>query len=223
MQGYGMTETNAYACGIAGDDYLAKPASTGPPVPICRIKIVDPDTRKELPVGQIGVICIAGVQIMKEYVRDPEATAKAIDSEGYIDTGDIGYVDDENFLYIADRAKDIIIRGGENVASGEVENAILRDERISQCIAVPVPDDVLGELVGVLYALKPGKSASEKSILDAAAPFIRKAARPDIAVQYKENTLPTNANGKFVKKDLKGIVIEEWERRKADKKERARL
>lgn len=221
QQGYGMTETNAYACGIAGDDYLSKPKSTGPPVPICSLRIVDPETKREVPVGQMGVIHLRGANIMKEYVRDPKATAEALDADGWMDTGDVGYVDEENFLFIADRAKDLIIRGGENIPSMEVENAILRDPRVSQVIAVPIPDKVMGELVGILYTLRSGAKAHEKSILEEAHPHLRKVARPEIAVEYHEPNLPTNANGKFVKKDLKHHVIGAWEERQ--KKPRAKL
>lgn len=112
----------------------------------------------------------------------PEATAEVIDSDGWLNTGDVGMVDAEGFLYIRDRAKDVIIRGGENIASAEVENAVYLDNRIFECAAVPVPDPVLGERVAVCVSLAPGMTATPQSVLAAVQPRLRHPAQPVLAV-----------------------------------------
>lgn len=107
-----------------------------------------------------------------------EATAETIDKDGWVSTGDAGYVDEDGALYIADRIKDIIIRGGENISSEEVENALYLDDRIAEAASVPVPDDYLGELVALAVSLAPGKTATPESIIAAAESRLRKDARP---------------------------------------------
>jgi acyl-CoA synthetase (AMP-forming)/AMP-acid ligase II len=146
---------------------------------------------------------------MKEYLGNPTATAKALTADQWLDTGDVGYVDDENFVFIADRAKvrlflelnwscpchklilvqDIIIRGGENIASAEVENAIARDGRIAEVAAVPVPCPRMGELVGVHVSLAPGLSSSDvssHSVIQQVKDRLRYAALPAIVVVSDE-------------------------------------
>jgi acyl-CoA synthetase (AMP-forming)/AMP-acid ligase II len=115
----------------------------------------------------------------------------------------------EGFLYIRDRAKDVIIRGGENIASAEVENEVFKDDRIAECAAVAVPDDRLGELVGIAVSLAPGRKATPESVLATAHPRLRHPARPVVCVVL--DALPRNANGKMVKSDIKKIVAEKWE------------
>ncbi|WWC93048.1 uncharacterized protein L201_008012 [Kwoniella dendrophila CBS 6074] len=227
VQGYGLTETNAYVCSVAGMDYLGRPDSTGPPVPICDLKIVDPETKKPLPTGQTGLLLVNGPQVMKCYLGDEEATQKAIDAEGWLDTGDIGYVDEEGFLYIKDRLKDIIIRGGENITSSEVENALYSLSYISEVAALPLPHDRLGEVVGVVVSLRPSSSNSSNLINEKRSIIEKKVINDlkykDLLPKYSipelvythNGPLPKNVNGKILKKDLKVLITKEWERRKA--------
>ncbi|KAG5636318.1 hypothetical protein H0H81_008432 [Sphagnurus paluster] len=145
MQAYGMTETNSVAVSIAGGDYTARPTSTGLASPVNEIMIV----REGKPVGPgvSGEVLLRGPNIMQCYWRDQEATSKSITNDGWLRTGDLGFLDNEGFLYIKDRIKDIIIRGGENIDSVSVENALYRDPRVLEAAAVGVPDERLGELV----------------------------------------------------------------------------
>ncbi|KAG8905780.1 hypothetical protein FRB99_008259 [Tulasnella sp. 403] len=155
-QGYGLTEVNCGASTVCGEDYLSRPTTAGLPCPSLDFLIVDEQTLKVQPPGGVGEIWIRGANVMKGYWKDPQATAKAITKDGWFRTGDIGYLDGEGFLYIKDRLKDIIIRGGENIDSTAVENAIYLDNRVADCAAVAVPDPKLGEQVAVLLAPKPG-------------------------------------------------------------------
>ncbi|WVQ66525.1 uncharacterized protein L199_004706 [Kwoniella botswanensis] len=221
VQGYGLTETNAYVCSVAGPDYLDRPDSTGPPVPICHLKIVDPVTRKSLPNGQIGLLFVNGPQVMKCYLGDEVATRKAIDEDGWLDTGDIGYIDDEGFLYIKDRLKDVIIRGGENITSSEVENAIYSLPYISEVAAVPLPHDRLGEVVGAIVTLRPSATSGKTRKIDErrissdikARGVLARYAIPEMIMIY-DGPLPKNVNGKILKKDLKLLIQKEWEKRR---------
>ncbi|BEJ13945.1 hypothetical protein CspHIS471_0311190 [Cutaneotrichosporon sp. HIS471] len=216
-QGWGMTETNAPHCNVNGQDYLERPTSIGPVLPICQIKIIHPETRKELPQGEAGIILARGPNIMKGYLNNPQATAEVLQN-GWMDTGDVGLIDPDGFVHLSDRHKDIIIRGGENIASLEVENAVAQDDRVAEVAAVSVPDDVLGELVGVAVSLAPGVEATEASIIHNVIPHLRYPARPVIALVLPD-PLPRNANGKIVKADVRKLVRAAY----AEKAPRAKL
>ncbi|WRT69457.1 uncharacterized protein IL334_006443 [Kwoniella shivajii] len=216
VQGYGLTETNAYVCSVAGADYLDRPDSTGPPVPICDLRITDPDTKRPLPTGEVGLILVNGPQVMKCYLGDEVATTKAVDKQGWLDTGDVGYVDQDGFLYIKDRIKDIIIRGGENIPSSDIENALYALPYISEVAAVPLPHPILGEVVGAIVSLRPGtkKTINEKSILDEvkSRKSLPRFAIPEM-VMIHLGELPKNVNGKILKKDLKLLMAKQWKKR----------
>lgn len=115
--GYGMTETNGQHAAIVGQDYVERPECVGKTQPVSDIKIVDPETFKEVPAGTMGLLFARGPNLMKEYVKNPKATAEAIDDDGFLNTGDMAIVDEHGWVHIRDRAKDVIIRGGENVSS----------------------------------------------------------------------------------------------------------
>lgn len=200
-----MTETNAVHTVFGGDDYIKYPKSAGAGLPVNEVRIVDPETRRPLPARSVGVIEARGMNIMKGYLNDTNATSKAINAEGWLDTGDVGWMDEQDLLYISDRAKDIIIRGGENISSEEVENAVFRDDRISECAAVPVPDDILGELVAVAVSLNPGAKATPEDIIETVRPRVRAHARP-VFVYVSDEPLPRNANGKLIKTEIKKTV-----------------
>ncbi|WWD20097.1 hypothetical protein CI109_104571 [Kwoniella shandongensis] len=215
VQGYGLTETNAYVCSVAGADYLTRPDSTGPPVPICDIRIVDPDTRKTSPTGQTGLLLVRGPQVMKRYYGDEEATRKAVDEEGWLDTGDAGCVDEEGYLYIKDRLKDIIIRGGENIPSSVVENALYSLSSISEAAALPLPHPILGEVVGAIVSLRDETNSgkvSEEVVIGHVKGLLPRYAVPAMVLIH-DGQLPRNVNGKILKKELKIIALREWEKR----------
>ena len=118
-----MTETTATVCSHVGEDYLNRPDSAVPPVPISELRIMTPDAARELPVGEVGELWAKGPQIVKGYWNKPEASAETF-VDGWVRTGDLARLDEEGFLFIVDRAKDMIIRGGENIYSIEVENVL---------------------------------------------------------------------------------------------------
>ncbi|MDQ3075489.1 MAG: acyl--CoA ligase [Pseudomonadota bacterium] len=144
--GYGLTETNAVGCGNFWSNYAAKPASTGrAQKPFVELAILGAgDTR--LPNGERGEIAIRSAANIKCYWRDPEATAAAFTADDYMKTGDIGYLDDDGYLFIVDRKKDIIIRGGENISAAEVEAAIYGCDGVSEAAVFAIPDERLGEV-----------------------------------------------------------------------------
>src|SRR5579864_4556293 len=140
---YGLTESSSAATIITGREFLERPDSVGRPLPVVELRIVGP-SGEELGPGQVGEVTIRGPLIMPGYWGRPEATAEAI-VDGWLHTGDIGYVDGEGFLYITDRAKDMIIRGGENVYCVEIENRLVEHPAIAEAAVIGVPHQTLGE------------------------------------------------------------------------------
>ena len=152
--GWGMTETNANGIGMSGADYVARPGSAGklyPPIQL--LKFLDEDG-EEVPIGTLGEITVKSVCNMRCYLNKPEETDE-IFQDGWLRTGDLGMIDDEGFVTIVDRKKNIIIRGGENIACLDVEGAIHHHPAIAEVCAFSVPDDRLGEIVGASIQLKP--------------------------------------------------------------------
>ncbi|BEJ10624.1 hypothetical protein CspHIS471_0100460 [Cutaneotrichosporon sp. HIS471] len=215
--GWGLTETNGLHNALTGRDYLENPESCGPVIPICEVKIIDPDTGAECATDEMGIIWGRGSNVMTCYYNDPEATRKAMTPDGWFNTGDMGSVDAAGYLYVRDRAKDIIIRGGENIASAEVENALARLPETSEVAAVAVPDPVLGELVGCALSLAPGKFLTPQMVLDRVAPMLRYAAQPVFCHIY-EGDLPRNANGKIKKDVVKKTCAELWVKKTGGKR-----
>lgn len=197
--GYGMTETNAYGPGISGRDFLDHPTSTGRWAPPMDLEIRADDGAVQ-PTGETGNIWFRGPMLIRGYWNKPEATAETI-VDGWLDSGDIGRVDAEGFVYIADRAKDMILRGGENVYSSEIETAIYELLGVHEAAVFGLPHDRLGEEVAVAVHLLPGAS------LDAATLRAHVAARlasfkVPAHVFFVTDPLPRNAAGKFLKREL---------------------
>ncbi|KAL5512438.1 hypothetical protein ACEPAG_3430 [Sanghuangporus baumii] len=223
-QGYGLSETNAIAVSIQGEDFIARPTSTGLPPPVTDLLVVDPVTLKVLPPGEVGELWIKGANVMRGYWGDKEATRKAVTRDGWFKSGDSAYIDEEGFVYIKDRIKDIIIRGGENIPSTEVENALYADERILDAAAVSVPDPRLGELVAAVVATKPHYKGqvAEEEVIENARKLLPAHAVP-VLVLVQDELIERNANGKIVKTDLRKRVRREWARRlKLNNKGRSR-
>jgi long-chain acyl-CoA synthetase len=151
--GYGLTETNAVGCGVFGENYVAKPSSTGMgSLPLVDLAILD-GAGTPMAQGARGEVAIRSVCNFTGYWNRPEASADAFTKAGYFLTGDIGYLDEDGYLLIVDRKKDIIIRGGENISCQEVEAAIYAHPGVSECAVFGLPDERLGEVVGaVVYA-----------------------------------------------------------------------
>ncbi|KIJ37523.1 hypothetical protein M422DRAFT_33642 [Sphaerobolus stellatus SS14] len=214
QQGYGLSESNSIAVQVMGEDYLARPASTGLPPPVVDLLIVDPQTSKVLPTGEIGELWIRGPNIMRGYWNNPKATEEAITRDGWFKTGDLATLDEDGFVYIKDRVKDMIIRGGENIHSVIVENALFSDERVHDCAVVGIPDKRLGELVAALVVLRRehvGK-VTEEDLLELVRPQLPAFALPSLIVIQKEE-IERNAAGKTLKREIRKDLAKEWEKR----------
>jgi len=162
--GYGLTETNAVGCGNFWDNYAAKPASTGrAQVPFVELAILG-DGDSHLGPNQRGEIAIRSAANINSYWRNPEATAAAFTADGFIKTGDVGYLDGDGYLFIVDRKKDIIIRGGENISAAEVEAALYGCEGIAEAAVFGVSDDRLGEIPVAILHRREGSSISEEEL-----------------------------------------------------------
>ena len=156
VQGYGLTETNGVGAGNFRDNYRAKPDSTGRASrPLVELRIADDDL-SPLPAGARGEVCIRSVCNVRGYWNRPDATAAAFSPDGWFRTGDIGYLDADGYLFIVDRKKDIIIRGGENISCQEVENAIYAHPAVAEASVFGLPDERLGEVVAAVVHPKPG-------------------------------------------------------------------
>lgn len=201
--GWGMTETMATVTGHGGEDYLARPTSAGPPAPVADLKIMDEEGTTELPIGEVGELWARGPMIVKGYWNKPEATAATF-VDGWVRTGDLARLDAEGFLYIVDRAKDMIIRGGENIYSSEVENVLYAHPAVTDCALIGIPHRTLGEEPAAVVHLRPGAEASEAE-LQAWVRARLAIFKTPVAIRFVADTLPRNANGKILKKDLKAL------------------
>jgi acyl-CoA synthetase (AMP-forming)/AMP-acid ligase II len=198
-QGFGMTEASGIICASSGAFFVEKPASVGMAMPVYDIKCVD-EQGKALPNGEIGEICIKGAQVIKGYLNRPESTADSI-VDGWLHTGDVGYIDEDEFVFLVDRAKDMVIRGGENIYSNEVEAVLFHHDAIAECAVFAVPDERLGEEVGVAIYFKPGQSADAEALRAFCAEKLAAFKIPRY-IWIMSDPLPRNANGKFVKRTM---------------------
>ena len=201
--GYGLTETNGYGPGNTGPDYLARPGSTGRPVPSMRIRIMGEDGTEQ-PVGEVGEIQLYGPMLIRGYWNRPEATAESI-TDGWLHTGDLGYLDDEGFLFIVDRIKDMVLRGGENVYCAEVEAAIHEHPDVHEVAVFGLPHDRLGEEVVAAVLPVDGRHLD----LEALDGFLReRIAAFMVPTRWFVRTepLPRGATGKILKRELRATL-----------------
>ena len=198
--GYGMTETNAFGPGHAGDDYVSHPTSTGRTIPILQVDIRDPDG-KPVPVGDRGEIWMKGPNLIRGYWNRPEETAATI-VDGWLRSGDIGRIDQDGFVYIEDRAKDMILRGGENVYSAEVEAAIYEHPAVYEAAVFGVPHERLGEEVAAVVVPRSGAHLDPDELGRHVAARLAAFKVPTKVVIVDEQ-LPRNAAGKILKRELR--------------------
>jgi long-chain acyl-CoA synthetase len=198
--GYGMTETNSYGPGNSGDDYVSHPTSTGRLVAIADIEARDPDGRS-LPTGATGELWMTGPHLIRGYWNRPDATAETI-VDGWLRTGDIGHVDEDGFVYVSDRAKDMVLRGGENVYCAEVEDALYEHPDVYEAAVFGIPDERLGETVAASVLPKPGSAVTEAELRTFVAERLAAFKVPD-RIDVRSEPLPRNAAGKFLKRDLR--------------------
>jgi len=205
IQGYGMTETAALTVSLPwryhfdGEHGPHKRQAAGRAAYGVDVRIVDPEGR-ELPRGTPGEIAVRGAQVMLGYWNKPEATAAAI-RDGWMHTGDGAWMDEDGFIYIVDRVKDMIISGGENIYSREVENAVHAHPAVRECAVIGVPDEKWGEAVMAVVALKDGQSVSEQEIIDHCRKLIANYKCPR-RVEFRE-ALPLSGAGKIMKNVLR--------------------
>jgi acyl-CoA synthetase (AMP-forming)/AMP-acid ligase II len=208
--GYGLTETSSVTSMNSGDDYVRKPDSCGPPVPVCDVRVVN-DAGDAVPTGEPGELWIKGPNIVRGYWNKPEATAASF-TNGWLRTGDIARLDDEGFIYIVDRAKDMVIRGGENVYSAEVEAALFEHPAVADVAVIGVPHEVLGEEVGAVVVLRPGWEVSADDLRQHVAERIASFKVP-AHFWFSPDPLPRNPAGKVLKRDLRAEVIAQEDER----------
>ena len=201
--GWGMTETMATVTSHVAEDYLNRPDSCGPAVAVSDVKIMSEDGQVELPVGEVGELWARGPQIVKGYWNRPDATAETF-VDGWVRTGDLARVDDEGFCFIVDRAKDMIIRGGENIYSSEVENILYEHPAVTDAALIGIPHQTLGEEPAAVVHLAPGMTASEDELREYVSARLAKFKVP-VKIIFTQDTLPRNANGKILKRDLKAL------------------
>ena len=199
QEGYGLTETSPTATNSQGE---VKPryGSCGKPIWGCAIKVVDKEGRS-LPTGQTGEVLIRGVDVMKGYYKNPEATAAVI-KDGWFASGDLGKLDEDGYLYIVGRKKDMIIRGGFNVYPREIEELLYEHPAVHECAVLGVPHDEHGEEIMAVIALKPGATTTEDEIRNYCKERIAAFKYPRI-VAIRTEPLPKGPSGKILKRELK--------------------
>jgi long-chain acyl-CoA synthetase len=198
--GWGMTETCAASCVNFGKDYEVRPDSCGAPAPAMDFKIVG-SNGETLGTNQVGELWVKGPNNCKAYWNKPEATAKTY-IDGWVVTGDIGRMDEESFVFLLDRAKDMLIRGGENIYCIEVESALYDHPAIMDAAVVGIPHKVLGEEVGAVVQVKPDMEVTTDELRRFAAQKIA-AFKVPVDIQIQRDPLPRNANGKIMKSELR--------------------
>jgi long-chain acyl-CoA synthetase len=210
--GYGLTETSSVTSMNSGGDYIAKPESVGPAVPVCDVAVMPEDFAGAEPDDTIprgpdvrGELWIKGPNVVRGYWNRPEETAKTF-SRGWLHTGDVARLDEDDFIYIVDRAKDMIIRGGENVYSVQVEAALFEHPAVADCAVIGVPDPTLGEEVGAVIVLRPGAKVT--------ADELRLHVKARLAgfmvpthIWFRSEPLPRNPQGKVLKRELRDELV----------------
>ncbi len=200
--GWGMTETNAIGTGIGGEDYVNHAGSSGRCSAVLDLRVLDEEGR-ELPAGERGELQIRGVSIIQGYWDRPEANAETFDGE-WLKTGDVAYIDDEGYLYIVDRIKDLVIRGGENIGCAEVEAGLLEHPEVLEASVYAVPDERLGEEVGTtIYTAGSVDEDELRAFLEA---HIAKFKIPRY-IRFTSEPLPRIASGKIDKRSLKSDFL----------------
>ena len=200
--GWGMTETNGIGTGIFGDDYLGRPASSGRCSAVLQLRVVD-ESGRALPAGERGELLVRGTSVFNGYWNQPEVNAQAF-VDDWFRTGDVAYLDDEGFLFIVDRIKDLIIRGGENIGCGQVEAALLLHPDVLEAAVYAVPDERLGEVVGATVY---GSAALDAAALQAFLPLHLAAFELPTHLRISSTPLPRTPSGKILKRQVKDAAL----------------
>jgi long-chain acyl-CoA synthetase len=198
--GYGLTETTSAVVANSGATYFSKKDSVGLPVPVCDVKVVD-ESGAELPAGEVGELLVRGPNNVRGYWGNPEATEASFGG-GWFRTGDAARIDDDGFVYVVDRLKDMVLRGGENVYCAEVEAAIFEHPAVADAAVVGVPHVSLGEEVAAVVNVKAGATLTPAELQEFVGARIARFKVPSIVV-IRDEPIPRNATGKVLKRDLR--------------------
>ncbi len=201
--GYGMTETCGIITSIGADFFVDKPESCGPAMPCYETRIVDADGN-EVAQGETGELQVRGAQVIRGYLNREDATRDTI-QDGWLKTGDVAREDEDGFLFIVDRLKDMVLRGGENIYCAEVESALFEHDAVAECSVFGIPDDRLGEEVGVAIFLADGESVSADELRAHVKSLIASHKVPRY-IWFTDEPLPRNASGKFLKRELRDTL-----------------
>jgi long-chain acyl-CoA synthetase len=201
--GYGMTETCGVIAALAGKFLVDRPSSVGRAAPTFEAKCVD-EQGNTVATGTVGELWVRGACVIKGYLNRLDATAESI-TDGWLHTGDIAFMDEDEFIHLVDRAKDMVLRGGENVYCAEVENAIFAHDAVAECVVFAVPDERLEEEVASAIYLKEGASLSAESLREHCKGLLSSYKVPRY-IWLVSQPLPRNANGKFVKKEVRDAL-----------------
>lgn len=204
--GYGMTETCGIITNISGDFFVDRPDSCGPAVPTLETKCVDANGN-EVAQGEVGELWVKGGPVIKGYLNRPDATAESI-TDGWLHTGDVARLDEDGFIFIVDRVKDMVLRGGENIYCAEVESVIFKYAGIAECSVFGVEDDRLGEEVGIAIFAEDGATLTAEGIRTHCVEHMAKFKIPRY-IWLTSEPLPRNASGKFLKRELRELLAVE--------------
>jgi len=213
--GYGLTETSGAIAFNNGASFVLKPTSCGQPFPIVEVKVVD-DDGKEVPRGQRGHLLVRSGLVMKGYWNRERATTEVLcPKEGWFQTGDVAIFDEENFIHIVDRKKDIVIRGGENISCADVEHEIYFHPSVYECAVFGLPDERLGEVLGVVIVPTPGTKATAEEIFEFLKPRLAHFKIPtEKNIFFWNSPLIRGATGKIQKRDVKAQILAELNKSK---------
>jgi acyl-CoA synthetase (AMP-forming)/AMP-acid ligase II len=203
--GYGLTETTSAVTGNRGRDYVARPNSVGRMLITTDVRVVDPDTGVDVAPGATGELWFRGPTVVRGYWNQPEATALAF-TDGWFHSGDLGTVDDEGFVYVVDRLKDVVIRSGENVYCVEVESALFEHPAVADVAVIGVPHRELGEQVAAVVQVHVVAEVTAAELQEHVAARLARFKVPEVVV-FREDALPRTATGKVLKRDLRDELL----------------
>jgi fatty-acyl-CoA synthase len=204
-QAYGLTETSPGALMLRADDSLSRPGSAGTPHFFTDVRVVDVQNA-DVPAGEVGEVVVRGPNVMQGYWQLQEATQATLGGDGWLHTGDAAVVDEDGYVYIVDRIKDMIISGGENIYPAEVEQAIYAHPDIAECAVVGVPDPRWGEVGYAVLVLRDGATATADDVLESLQGRLARYKIPKMAETIE--ALPRNASGKVIKSRIRSMLSE---------------
>lgn len=204
--GWGMTETNAIGTQISALDYLNAPTSSGRRSVLMDMKIVDPESGEELPRGETGELWVRGTPVVRAYWNKPDANAEAF-RDGWFRTGDLAYVNEQEFIHFVDRIKEIVIRGGENISCLSVEDALYRCEGVAEAVVFGVPDERLGEELAAVIVPRNGVELTAEGVRRSMEEHLGRFEVPT-RILFRSDPLPRIATGKFAKRRIRQDVLE---------------